>query len=224
MKKNISPKLKAIIFDFDGVICESVEVKTEAFRQLFLDYPKHLDEIMRYHIINGGIGRFVKFKFIYENILKKELTPQHSEYLGRRFTELAYQGVVDAPFVKGAKEFLDKYHQKILLFVISGTPEDELNDILMARKIGHYFKSAYGTPRTKGELTKLIMHQYHIPSSEIIFVGDSINDFSGAKEAGVRFIGRIHEGYENPFKGITSIDLVGDLDALDLLLRKEGLL
>ncbi|GAF78578.1 unnamed protein product, partial [marine sediment metagenome] len=32
--------IKAIIFDFDGVIVESSDIKTEAFRELFQDYPQ----------------------------------------------------------------------------------------------------------------------------------------------------------------------------------------
>src|SRR5690606_22889470 len=39
----------AVIFDFDGVILESVKVKTDAFKELFSDYPEHLEAIVAYH-------------------------------------------------------------------------------------------------------------------------------------------------------------------------------
>ena len=45
--------LKSIIFDFDGVLCESVDIKTESFRRLFVDYPEHLKNIIKLHEENG---------------------------------------------------------------------------------------------------------------------------------------------------------------------------
>ena len=56
--------LTDIILDFDGVILESVSVKTEAFRTLFSFVPKHVDEIVQFHIDNGGMSRFDKFRYI----------------------------------------------------------------------------------------------------------------------------------------------------------------
>ncbi len=64
--------IKAIIFDFDGVICESVEAKKIAFQKVFADYPEHLDAITEHHMANGGISRFVKFEYIYKNILNNK--------------------------------------------------------------------------------------------------------------------------------------------------------
>ena len=63
--------LKAIFFDFDGVIVESAGIKTEAFRKLFSNYPDQVDEIVDYHKANAGISRYDKFDYIYEKILKQ---------------------------------------------------------------------------------------------------------------------------------------------------------
>ena len=41
--------IKAIIFDFDGVLVESTQIKTEAFRNLFSKWPDKVDEMVRYH-------------------------------------------------------------------------------------------------------------------------------------------------------------------------------
>ena len=62
--------MKAIIFDFDGVILDSVDVKTKAFKQMYSIYG---DDVMRkvvdYHLLNGGISRYKKFKYFHENFL-----------------------------------------------------------------------------------------------------------------------------------------------------------
>lgn len=68
--------IKAIIFDFDGVIIESAEIKTDAFRTLFAGYPDMLPEIIAHHQKNSGISRYKKFRYIYEKILGQELSAQ----------------------------------------------------------------------------------------------------------------------------------------------------
>ena len=64
--------MKAIIFDFDGVILDSVDVKTKAFKQMYSIYG---DDVMRkvvdYHLLNGGISRYEKFKYFHENFLNR---------------------------------------------------------------------------------------------------------------------------------------------------------
>ena len=50
-----------IFWDFDGVIKDSVEVKTNAFKSLFEDFdPDLLDQIVEHHENNTGISRFEK--------------------------------------------------------------------------------------------------------------------------------------------------------------------
>jgi len=206
--------LKAIIFDFDGVICESVEVKTGAFRKLFQSYPKHLDQILRFHMDNGGMSRFEKFKIIYRDFLRQELTANHSRELGRKFTQYSYQAVLDSPSVKGAGEFLKKYHQTFLFFIVSGTPQEEMVSIVKEKGLGKYFQGVYGAPRLKGELLAMILKQHGLRNNEAVFVGDSRTDYEGADQVGIKFIGRLHAGYPNPFLGVQVDAIINDLSEL----------
>ena len=51
--------IEAIIFDFDGVILESADIKTNAFRTLFeKESPELINKIISYHFKNMGISRF----------------------------------------------------------------------------------------------------------------------------------------------------------------------
>ena len=56
--------IRAIVLDFDGVIVESLGIKTQAFRDLFSDYPQHLGDIMSYHLSHTSILRYIKFEYI----------------------------------------------------------------------------------------------------------------------------------------------------------------
>lgn len=190
--------VKAIIFDFDGVIIESAGIKTEAFRKLFCDYPDLVDEIVAYHLKYQGISRYVKFRHIYKDILKKGLTKDIEEKLGRRFSELVLEEVLKAPFVAGAKKFLEENNGRFQLFVASGTPEGELLDIVSARGLTEYFKGIYGSPKEKADIIRSIRDGCGFSDDEIVYIGDSESDLVAAEKAGVAFIERDARALSRP--------------------------
>ena len=53
--------IKNILWDFDGVILNSMKIKGDGFVELFQDYDKKLiNQLEKYHYNNGGISRFEK--------------------------------------------------------------------------------------------------------------------------------------------------------------------
>ncbi len=216
--------LKAIIFDFDGVICESVDAKVEAFRRLFESYPQHLPRIMEYHIRNGGISRYEKFKVIYRDFFKKELSEAESKRLGKQFADYCYQMVIDAPLVKGAQKFLDEHHKKLYFFIASGTPHEEMVSIIKAKKLEKYFKTVYGSPTSKHDIVRKILAENRLLPADVIFLGDSINDYEGAKLAGIKFLGRVRKGDRDPFKGTGADAVVENLEEFSGWLKRKKLI
>src|SRR5207245_1866358 len=125
--------LKAIALDFDGVILESVDLKTRAFRALFKDYPQHLDRIAQFHLDNTGLSRYEKFDVIYREFLGLSLSGEEKDRLGREFGRLVEREILECPFVPGARRFLDLVAFSYPVFVVSGAPENELRGIVEAR-------------------------------------------------------------------------------------------
>lgn len=189
--------IKAVIFDFDGVLVESAEIKTEAFGQLFSSFPDKVHEIVEYHKRNMGISRYVKFRYFYENILGKELSHDEEMELGEKFSQIVLEKILKAPFVGGALDFFDKYHKKIPLFMASGTPDDELQYIVEERGISRYFKEIHGTPRTKPDIVLDILSRYSLSAPEVVFVGDAESDLKASRETGICFIARIVPGNDD---------------------------
>jgi beta-phosphoglucomutase len=200
--------ISTIILDFDGVILESVSVKTGAFRTLFSFVPEHVEEIVQFHKDNGGMSRYDKFRYIYKNIIGQELTQQKFNELSDSFSRIVSNAIINAPFVPGAHEFLEIYYLKSSLYVVSATPEEELIQIIQKRGMSHYFRKVFGAPRKKTECITEILKLTGSPPESVIFVGDAKNDFEAAQVAGVHFIGRIKTGDENRFAGLTGIDAV----------------
>ena len=61
--------IKNIILDFDGVILDSIPVKTEAFKQLFSDFSDDdVDLLIDFHLKNGGMSRYKKIEYFFKNI------------------------------------------------------------------------------------------------------------------------------------------------------------
>jgi len=176
---------------------ESAEIKTEAFGQIFSIFPDKVHEIVEYHKRNMGISRYVKFRYFYENILGKELFHGEEMELGEKFSQMVLEKILKAPFVGGALDFLDKYHKKIPLFIASGTPNGELQHIIMERGISRYFKEIHGTPRKKKEIVLDILLRYSLSAPEVVFVGDAESDLKASRETGVRFIARISPGNDD---------------------------
>ena len=204
--------IKIIILDFDGVLVESVHVKTSAFKQLFQEYPAAISEITAYHENNGGISRFEKISYIYREILKQDLSAAMHENLCQRFSALVLQGVVAAPSVPGAEKFLYFCQERVPLMILSGTPEDELQTIVSARGWNKFFEGVYGSPTTKVEYLTTICTKQGIQPQEALYVGDARTDYEAAQKAGVQFIGRINLDVPEQFSDCNDqILLISDL-------------
>ena len=193
--------MKVIVFDFDGVLVESVDVKTKAFAELFKgESSEIIEKVVEYHLQNGGISRFEKFRYYYKYLFKRPLLKEKERELGERFSKIVVQSVIKADWVSGAKEALDYFCNKLPLYVASGTPEIELKQIITARKMDHYFQYIFGAPEQKSSILKKIIDITKTKPDHVIMVGDAMSDYRASKEVGVRFIGRIKPG-GNPFAG-----------------------
>ena len=210
-------RFKAIAFDLDGVILESVAIKLEAMQVLFAGHEAHLAEIAALHERHAGISRYVKFDAIYRDILDTPLAPEARDELGRKFSNLVVEKVLACPFVPGAREFLEAHHRSTPLFVVSGTPDEELAAIVSGRGLAPYFKGVYGTGRGKAEILRSILANLTCTARDLVFVGDGLTDFEAARAVAVPFVGRVREGEDSPFPASTAIVL--DLTELDKALE-----
>ncbi len=188
--------IKAIIFDLDGVILESADIKTKAFRKLFEGYPEKVDIIVDYHLKNMGVSRYIKFRHIYNNILGMKLSVAQEEKLTKKFSDIALEEILKTPFVPGALEFLKSNHKNYPLFLASGTPEEELVFIVKKRGMFGYFQEVHGSPKLKADIVKSILERKEFLPKDVVFVGDAETDMQAAKETGVNFIARVspHSG------------------------------
>ena len=186
--------IKALLFDFDGVILESAEIKTDAFRKLFGEkYPDKVEEFINYHTANAGISRYVKIQFFYERILNIKLPDKKKEELANKFSQIVFNEIVNASFVEGVAKFLTENYKKFPLFIITGTPDEEINSIIKKRKLNFYFKEIHGSPKEKKNIIFDILSRYQWNPEEVVFFGDAESDLRAAEETGVTFVARLND-------------------------------
>ncbi|MCK5722811.1 MAG: HAD family hydrolase, partial [Gammaproteobacteria bacterium] len=150
---------EAVFFDFDGVILDSVDVKTKAFAKMFRQYGLKVEKrVVEYHLNNGGVSRFDKFRYYYEEILNQPVDEEIIESLSKQFSNLVVEGVLASPFIPGAKESLDRLKKKAIpCYIVSATPYEEINLIVEKKELKGYFKEVHGSPRKKWEICREII-------------------------------------------------------------------
>ena len=181
----------AIIFDFDGVIVESVNIKTESFAEIYRPYgSKVVEKVVQHHLANGGMSRFEKFRLYQKEFLGKELFDDELSEITDRFSRLVTNRVIEAPYVEGAIEFIESYCKIFDLFVSSATPKKELREIIYRRKITKYFREIFGSPESKSKQIRKILKKYKYEAIDLVFIGDATNDKEAASENNINFIWR----------------------------------
>jgi len=206
---------RAVVFDFDGVILESIDVKTRAFVALFDRWPEHAEAIRRLHLENTGVSRYEKFVRIHRDIIGVSLDDEELARLGDAFGRLIRAEMLACEFVPGARELLERLAESYTLFVASGTPETEMREIVHERGLDRFFAGVYGSPASKAEILRRILTEHEFAPEEVVFVGDALSDYEGARAVGVPFVARVPAGGEPIFPADGVLLTVSDLRELD---------
>lgn len=212
-------KLKTIILDYDGTLVESQTIKDQAFAYVFRQYPDKLAKIMDYHLKNNAVIRFDKFKYIAENIIRIEYDLKWAEAINQEFSQFVLNQAASCSYVFGAIEFLDYFYQRVSLYLASVNPPDELAEILKRRNLTKYFKAVYANPWKKPDSLKEIISVEAVHKDEVVFIGDTYEDYQAAQAVGIEFIGR--DGGK-PFNA-ANIKIFKDLVEIKECLKDYGL-
>jgi phosphoglycolate phosphatase-like HAD superfamily hydrolase len=181
-----------IFWDFDGVIKESVDVKTKAFMQLFSKYgPQVVEKVRIHHEANGGMSRFKKMP-IYLKYAGETVTDSHVSKLCEAFGKLVFKNVLDCSWVDGAKDYLEQNRFEQRFYLVSATPIEELKSILTELGIINSFLGIYGAPVAKTDAIRAILQKEAIMPSHTVMIGDAQADLDAAVANNVPFILRRH--------------------------------
>ena len=207
-------KIKNILWDFDGVILDSMEIRDYGFSKIFEYYPKNLvEEFLKYHRLNGGLSRFHKIRYFYENILNEEISEDKIKAFTNKFTIIMKEELANKKYlIQESLKFIKLNHRNYNFHIVSGSENHELNFLCHKLDITEYFISINGSPTPKNDLVKNLLDKEQYKTNETILIGDSVNDYEAAKSNQIEFFGynnkkliKLADNYIETFRNMESM-------------------
>ena len=188
--------IKTILWDFDGVILDSMTVRDWGFKDIFKDFSKEqVIKLLEYHHANGGLSRYVKIRYFYENILGKLISEERVLEYAEAFSVLMKQELTNTDnLIVDAVSFIRENSRKFSFHIVSGSDQAELRFLCKELGLESYFISIHGSPTPKIQLVKTLLEEHGYDNKNTCLIGDSINDFEAAEANDISFY-----GYNNLF-------------------------
>jgi len=169
---------ETFIFDFDGVIFDSNNIKKNAIREAVKGVlsDKKIVNFVDYFVGLNGIPREKK---IAEYVPKKQY-----EFVLKKYESIIEVKLKSASLIPGVKGFIERLSRlNKNMIVLSGGTETEVIQLLTDRDLIDNFDGVYGGPMNKEEnLQKLIL------ARPVLYFGDSEVDYLVSKNNRFDFI------------------------------------
>lgn len=181
----------SLVFDCDGVLLNSNQVKTKAFYQATLPYGQAAAQAMvEYHVANGGISRYKKFHYFLQQLVPRfapEVKGPNLEQLLDTYAQQVRQGLLTCEVADGLEELRAQTSEARWL-VVSGGDQSELREIFALRELADMFDGGiFGSPDTKDQILACELKSGNI-KKPALFLGDSRYDYLAARRVALDFL------------------------------------
>jgi phosphoglycolate phosphatase-like HAD superfamily hydrolase len=183
------PKIENIFWDFDGVIVESNSIREKGFRAVLATFPDdEVEALLDFHRENGGLSRYVKFHYFFEEIKGEEISEEEINKWAAKFSVIMLNSLKDKSLlIRETNIFIKENYKNYQMHIVSGSDQTELRELCISLEIDHFFKSIHGSPTPKNDLVKMIIEKHNYEPAFGILIGDSINDYEAAKVNDLHF-------------------------------------
>lgn len=180
-----------MLWDFDGVILDSNPIRDLGFEQIFSDFdPAQVNQLMQYHRNNGGLSRFVKIRYFFEQVLHTPVSEATVQEYAARFSGIMRNLLCNKQLlIKDAVDYIQQHAASKRFHIVSASAEAELKFVCGQLGISRYFISLHGSPATKIDNVRLVLQQYGYQPSNTCLIGDSHNDAQAASVNHLPFFG-----------------------------------
>lgn len=175
--------IRCVVFDFDGTLVLSNEIKREGFFAVVAEQPDGLERMARILASPPG-DRYAIFRRFAEE------AGDDPDELAARYSSWCEERILVCPERPGASLALAQLRRAgISVHVNSATPSAPLLSMVLRRYGEGSFDGVHGGHGAKREnLEAILRHEQLLPSS-LAMVGDGIDDRDAALAVGCRFLG-----------------------------------
>ncbi|HEA20198.1 MAG TPA: HAD family hydrolase [Pricia antarctica] len=182
--------IKTIIWDFDGVILDSMAVRDIGFKRIFSAFDQEsVAKLLEYHRENGGLSRYVKIRYFFTELLSEKITENEVREYAHQFSKIMINELTKPSYlIQESLRFIKNKYKEYNFHVASGSDQEELRYLCKELDISKYFISINGSPTPKEKLVEEILDEYKYERKYTCLIGDSINDRDAAKSNGILFL------------------------------------
>jgi phosphoglycolate phosphatase-like HAD superfamily hydrolase len=179
--------LKVIVFDFDGTLIDSNQLKYDAYYKLFPldDFHKRIITEVLSVILEKS--RYVILKEIVRRVnclvVNEDELDNRVQELAIKYNDIVVDGAKHCKEKPGAEEALESLSKRYKLYLSSTTPETSLKEIVKHRKWEDFFCGIFGYPNDKASVLFDIIERESIIPDELLVVGDGKSDKDSANSA-----------------------------------------
>jgi beta-phosphoglucomutase-like phosphatase (HAD superfamily) len=117
--------MKTILWDFDGVILESMRVRDWGVEEIFRDYDQKLiDQLLAYYGINRELTRYVKVRYFFEELLCQSITKERILEYAQKFSTPMYKEWTNSKnLILEAVNFIENKHPNYNFHIVLGSDQ-----------------------------------------------------------------------------------------------------
>jgi len=209
--------LKAILFDFDGVIADTGNHHIAAWQRTL--------SAMGWQVVDEVAARAAEIddrKFLAELFARHGFHSDKIDDWVRRKQVLTVKMLRDSPrLYPGVADLIRKLHGSVRLAIVSGTWRENIQAVLDASGLAGSFETIVGkedvaSVKPEPEAYLLALRRLRLPARATVAIEDSPSGLASARAAGIPVIA---VGHRHPFS-----DWVGDATYISGLEPVHGLL
>ncbi len=190
---------KIILWDFDGVLMDSMPVRDRGFELVLKEFPaQEVARLMEFHHANGGLSRYVKFRYFFEEIRNESISENEVSIWAAKFSKVMKKELLDKSLlITESLNFVKLNKDLFSMHIVSGSDQAELRYLCDKLNIASYFLSINGSPTAKKQLVSNLLEEYNYDKNKTVLIGDSMNDFEAAQYNEIDFMGYNNKNLKN---------------------------